>query len=171
MKTLRFPRPTGRLLPSAALCAALLALPGCASRQEEPVTAAAPVADTAAADTAAAHHAGPMGAHHASGWKELDDFHTVMMAVWHPVRESNDLGPIRAQAGTLAERADAWAGSTPPASCDAAAAREGTPAVAADARALAALVERNGTDEEVRSALSALHDRFEGVMHACMAHE
>ena len=104
---------------------------------------------------------------HSSGWAELDAFHMVMMSTWHPAKEQNDLAPIRARAADMVAAAEAWEKSTPPEKCANAETKTTVAKVAADSRALAGLVERDGTDEEVKAALSTLHDTFEGVEHGC----
>src|SRR5688572_19431105 len=57
--------------------------------------------------------------HHAasSGWKELDAFHEIMAATWHPAK-SGDLKDIRAKADSLSASAKNWAASKVPAACD-----------------------------------------------------
>lgn len=117
----------------------------------------------------AASHAGGHGMEHASGWKELDEFHALMMATWHPAKQSDDLAPARAKAADMATAAGAWLASAPPEHCDTYATGRAVSGIEADARALAALVARAGSDAEVKAALAALHDRFEQVMHGCAA--
>ena len=41
----------------------------------------------------------------ATGWKELDAFHTILAATWHPASRKNDLAPLKAQAADLAAAA------------------------------------------------------------------
>lgn len=118
---------------------------------------------------AAPDSSAPAAAHamHSSGWAELDDFHMVMMATWHPAKQKNDLAPIRARAAEMAAAADRWAESAAPGKCASPETEKAVAKVAAGSRALAGLVERNATDEEVKAALAALHDEFEGVEHGC----
>jgi hypothetical protein len=106
---------------------------------------------------------------HMSGWKELDAYHMVMMGVWHPAKESNDLKPIRARADSLAIAGDAWAKAAVPKSCDSPENRANIARVNADSKALAAKV-KDGSDADVMAALKALHDRFELVNRGCKAH-
>jgi len=124
----------------------------------------------ATADSAAAvAGTAPAPSHgmHSSGWAALDEFHMVMMATWHPAKQNNDLAPIRERAADMAAAAEKLEKSSAPEKCANAEATKTVAKIAADSRALAALVERNGTDEEVKSALSALHDTFESVEHGC----
>ena len=113
-------------------------------------------------DTPATGHS----AEHMSGWKELDAYHMVMMQVWHPAKEKNDLAPIRAQAGKLATAADTWAKAQIPSACDTPENRANVAKVQAESRALVALAAA-GADAEVKAALAALHDRFELVNRGC----
>jgi hypothetical protein len=110
-------------------------------------------------------------AHHAmsSGWKELDDFHTVMAATWHPVSKSSDFTAIRAKAGDLATAAEKWAAATVPSACDKKENRDAIADVAKQSKALAALVAAKGSDADVKKALHDLHERFEVVEHGCSA--
>ncbi len=32
-------------------------------------------------------------------WKEMDDFHMIMADVYHPLKDSNNLAPIKKQSG------------------------------------------------------------------------
>ena len=105
--------------------------------------------------------------HHSSGWAELDEYHMLMMATWHPAKKKNDLAPIRAQAADLAAAAAKWEQSSAPASCAGDETKQAVAKVAADSRKLAALVEADGADADVKTALAELHDGFEAVMHAC----
>ena len=122
-----------------------------------------------------AHHPAPAakakaeGEHHmmSSGWKELDTFHEVMAATWHPVTKSNDLSVIRAKAGALSAAAATWARSAVPSACDTKANRDAIAAVAAQSKAVAALVEGKAGDAELKKALHDVHERFEVVEHGC----
>jgi hypothetical protein len=139
-------------------------------------TAVAALALTAA--SARAQHAGHHGAatdtpkaqaaHAASGWKEMDAFHQLMMATWHPAKGQSDLAPTRAQAGAMADAARVWAAAVVPKACDTPATRSALSALATDSRALAELAAKPSTpDVELKTALKALHDRFEPLEHGC----
>jgi hypothetical protein len=139
-------------------------------------TAVAALALTAA--SARAQHAGHHGAatdtakaqaaHAASGWKEMDAFHQLMMATWHPAKGQSDLAPTRAQAGAMADAARVWAAAAVPKACDTPATRSALSALATDSRALAELAAKPSTpDVELKTALKALHDRFEPLEHGC----
>jgi len=107
--------------------------------------------------------------HHASssGWKELDSFHELLAATWHPVGKSNDLKPIRAKASALSDAAQTWAASKYPKACDTKAIRDAVTTVAADSRTIAGMVAKSAGDAEVKGALKELHTRFEVVEEGC----
>jgi hypothetical protein len=105
---------------------------------------------------------------HMSGWKELDAYHMIMMQVWHPAKEKGDLAPIRAQAGKLADAADAWANATVPSACDTPDNRANIAKVRTESRALVALA-GSGGDADLKAALAAVHERFELVNRGCKA--
>ena len=137
-------------------------------------SAVAVLALTAA--SARAQHAGHHGtaadtgkaAHTASGWKEMDAFHQLMMATRHPAQGKGDLAPTRAQAGAMADAARTWAAAAVPKACDTPATRTALTALATDSRALAELAAKPATaDAELKAALKALHDRFEPLEHGC----
>ena len=106
--------------------------------------------------------------HHAagSGWKELDAFHEIMAATWHPAK-SGDLKVIRAKADSLTASAKVWAASKVPAACDTKPIRDAIADVVTGSAKVAQLVANNGADADVRTALSDVHDRFEVVEHGC----
>jgi hypothetical protein len=110
-----------------------------------------------------------MDDHHAasSGWKELDAFHTVMAATWHPASKSNDLKVIREKAPDLSQAAQKWAASKVPAGCDTKPIRDAIAAVVTGSKDVAALVAKQAPDADVKAALRDVHDRFEVVEQGC----
>jgi hypothetical protein len=116
---------------------------------------------------------GMMDDHMMGPWKEMNAFHRVMGATWHPASSRGDLAPIRAQAKQFLAAADAWAASMPPAhpaSCGTKEVRAAVTKVAADSKALLALVDSGADDARVRSALKGVHDTFEVAEKACGGH-
>lgn len=102
-------------------------------------------------------------------WREMNGFHSLLHLSHQAMMKSGDLAPARRNAGLLADAADAWAKSVPPAECKAPAdIGETVTAIATDTRAFAGLVEANGTDEDVKAALGKVHDQFEAAHLACM---
>ncbi len=100
-------------------------------------------------------------------WRELNGFHSLLHLSHHPLMQSNDLAPARRNAGLLADAAEAWAASTAPAECSGVD-QEQVKALATEARAYAALVDAQGSDDDVKAALGRIHDRFETLHKACM---
>lgn len=130
-----------------------------------PVTASA---QAAAAKPKEHQHEMEMADHHASSaWKELDAFHTLLAATWHPVGKSGNLKPIREKAGALSAAAQAWAASAVPASCDKQPIRDAIASVATSSKALAVMVSKQAPDSAVKNSLEALHTRFETVEEGC----
>ena len=108
-----------------------------------------------------------MSEHHAkSGWKELDAFHELMAAAWHPAKD-NDLKPIRATADSLAASAKLWAASKVPAACDTKPIKDAIADVVKGSADVAQLVAKQGSDADVMKALHDVHERFEVVEKGC----
>ena len=101
-----------------------------------------------------------------SGWKELDAFHELMAATWHPAK-SGDLTAIRAKADSLSASAKLWAASKVPTACDTKPIRDAIADVVAGSAKVAQMVTNKGADADVRIALSDVHERFEVVEHGC----
>lgn len=99
-------------------------------------------------------------------WAELDNFHEIMSQTFHPAEEGN-LKPTRSNAGELAKRAQKWLDSKPPLMYDVPSIKEILVKLNTESKALAELVSKNGSDEEVKKAITALHDRFHEIVGAC----
>lgn len=109
----------------------------------------------------------PASEHHASsGWKELDAYHTLMAASWHPAK-NNDLKPIRAKADSLAASAKAWAASKVPTACETKPIKDAIADVVTGSAKVAQLVTSQAADADVRAALHDVHERFEVVEKGC----
>jgi len=129
----------------------------------------AAIAAPASAQTPPPAKPAPQMEHHsaASGWKELDAFHEVMAATWHPVSKSGDFSVVRAKADSLSATAKRWAASKVPTACDKKEIRDAIADVVKGSDAVAALVAKKAIDADVRKALHDLHERFEVVEHGC----
>ena len=104
-----------------------------------------------------------------SGWKELDAYHALMQATWHPAEEFGDMEPIRAKASALATSAKALAASTPPKRCVAPKLLETAKALAPQSQTIADMVRKNATNNQIKDSLKALHERFEVLEMGCGA--
>lgn len=105
----------------------------------------------------------------ADAWKELDAYHMLMMATWHPAKDKNDLAPMRGMAEAMVASAKAVAASKAPAMCqkpELAKAQAGLPA---ETQKVAALVSSKADDATLKAALKGLHDAFEVLEEGCSA--
>lgn len=99
-------------------------------------------------------------------WAELETFHGVMSETFHPAEEGN-LKPIRSRAAEMAEKARQWRDSKPPKLYDTPEIKEKVGKLTVESKALAERMAKNPPDEEVKAAITALHDRFHEIIGAC----
>ena len=99
-------------------------------------------------------------------WNELSAFHDVMSATFHPMEEG-DFTPIRSRAAEMAAKAKQWADSTPPKVYDRPEIKTNVAKLAQESTALAALVAKKASDAQIKTSLSALHDRFHEIAGLC----
>lgn len=104
-----------------------------------------------------------------SGWKELDAFHTLMAASWHPASSKNDLAPAKAKAADMAKAAKVWADSKAPKSCDTPAIKESVTKVNAASQEYAGIVAKGADDATIKAKLKAIHETFEVAEEGCHA--
>jgi hypothetical protein len=129
--------------------------------------------DTTRARPDSSARPGMMDDHMMGPWKEMNAFHRVMGAAWHPASQKNDLAPLRAQAKALQVAAVAWAESKPPsmpASCGSDVVRKAVGTVSREATALVALVDSSAGDARLKAALKVVHDAFEVAEQSCRGH-
>jgi hypothetical protein len=96
-------------------------------------------------------------------WKEMDEFHVIMADVYHPLKDSNDLGPIKSGAGGLAAAATRWAQSPLPSKVNNDETKELLATLEDGTQDLAKKID-NATDEEIAAQLTSLHDTFHSIM-------
>jgi len=106
------------------------------------------------------------GAAKAEGWKELDAYHLLMMATWHPAKDKNDLAPIRAKATEMVASAKLVAASKAPMSCQKPELLKAQAALPGETEKVAAMVAAKAADAELKAGLKGLHDRFD-VLEGC----
>lgn len=145
-----------------ALAAAALSAAPLAAQQQPP---AKTTEKAGAMDHKMDHNAMP-----ATAWKELDAYHALMMATWHPAKDKNDLAPIRAKATEMVASAKVVAASKAPASCatkpEVQKAQAGLPG---ETEKVAKLVAAKANDADIKAGLKALHDAFDVLEHGCGA--
>lgn len=117
-------------------------------------------------------HSHDAGAKHdATAWKEMDAFHALLGATFHPALEKKDLKPLRAKADSLSAAARTWAASTPPKACAAADIRTTVGELSTDALAIGNQVLQQASDADLMKSITALHTKFEVVEKKCGGHD
>lgn len=99
-------------------------------------------------------------------WAELEAFHKIMSATFHPSEEGN-FEPIKTRIGELVEAAAKMNTSTVPAEFNKSEILETSKKMEADARALEEKIKANSTNEEIKKELVALHDTFHKIVGLC----
>lgn len=97
-------------------------------------------------------------------WKEMDEFHEVMADVYHPLKDSNNLEPIRKDAAKLTVAAEKWAQSPVPAKIDNEETKQLLAQLEDGCQQLKKLVNENASDEEIATKLTAQHETFHTIM-------
>lgn len=100
----------------------------------------------------------------AAEWPEMDAFHMLMAESYHPFKDSANLEPARKLAPELAASAVSWAAATLPAQVDNDEMKEELATLSKECQAFAAQVSAGGDDAAQGAALTALHERFHGIM-------
>lgn len=101
-------------------------------------------------------------------WEALDAFHNVMAETYHPL-EDGDFKPIRARAGELAARAKDWADSPIPENYVTKPEFKAVmDSLVKESQALAEMIAKNAADNDIKAALTALHDRFHQAEAMCI---
>jgi len=103
----------------------------------------------------------------AEGWKELDAYHMLMMATWHPAKDKNDLSATRAKIGEMVTAAKAVAASKAPASCQKPELAKAQAGLTGETEKVAAMVSAKADDTALKAAMKTLHDRFEVLEQGC----
>ena len=103
----------------------------------------------------------------AEGWKELDAYHMLMMATWHPAKDKNDLSATRAKIGEMVTAAKAVAASKAPATCQKPELAKAQAGLTGETEKVAAMVSAKADDTALKAAMKTLHDRFEVLEQGC----
>ncbi|HYC40490.1 MAG TPA: hypothetical protein VEB63_08380 [Chitinophagaceae bacterium] len=96
-------------------------------------------------------------------WVEMEEFHKVMGATFHPAEEGR-LDPIKTRSGEMLEKAKAWKRSEAPAGYDKNAVNGSLKDLVKGARKLDKMVKEKASDEAITAQLTKLHDIFHEIM-------
>jgi hypothetical protein len=99
-------------------------------------------------------------------WKEMEEFHTVMSATFHPSEEGK-LEPIKTRSKEMVGKAIAWQKSSAPQGYDKNAVKSSLKKLVKGSKELNKLVKKNAGDNMLKEKLSALHDVFHEIMEKC----
>jgi hypothetical protein len=99
-------------------------------------------------------------------WAGMDAYHMVMAESYHPLRDSSNLAPAKANAEALAAEAESWASAPLPERVNNDEMTTRLENLKASSRAFADKVKAGASDEELSAALSALHEEFHHVHEA-----
>lgn len=100
-------------------------------------------------------------------WKEMDEFHAVMADVYHPLKDSSNLEPIKKDADDLSAAATKWAKAKVPSKVDNDQTKEALAHLEDGAKELATMVKDGATtDELIATKLTILHDTFHSIMES-----
>jgi hypothetical protein len=102
----------------------------------------------------------------AEGWKELDAYHMLMMATWHPAKDKNDLAPIRAKASEMVASAKLVAASKSPMACQKPELLKAQAGLPVETEKVAAMVAAKAADADLKAGLKGLHDSFD-LLEGC----
>lgn len=133
-------------LTSILFLAAVVFLAACSAKKEETTQA---TEETAAAEE----------------WPEMDAYHFAMAEAFHPFKDSANLEPVKAQAADLVKAAETWVNATLPEKVNNDDVKAKLQELKTGSESLAQLV-TTGTDEEIGTALTALHDKFHELQEA-----
>lgn len=100
-------------------------------------------------------------------WVALDEYHKVMSATFHPA-ENGDLKPLYQNAADLATKAKTLKLSAIPADYQKEGVANSIALLEKESIALAKLVAKKKSEEELKKDIFALHDRFHEIMGKCM---
>lgn len=150
-----------RLAALVATSAALIAAP-LSAQEKPPAKPPAAAMDHSKMDHSKMDH----GAAKAEGWKELDAYHMLMMATWHPAKDKNDLAPIRAKAAEMVASAKLVAASKSPMACQKPELLKAQADLPAATEKVAAMVAAKAADADLKAGLKGLHDSFD-LLEGC----
>ena len=105
----------------------------------------------------------PLNAQKKATWNEMETFHKVMSATFHPAEEGK-FEPIRTRSQEMLDKAIAWKKSTPPEGYDKKVTAPLLKKLVKGSKELNKMVKANAANKEILAKLNALHDVFHELM-------
>jgi hypothetical protein len=99
-------------------------------------------------------------------WKEMDDFHAVMSATFHPADEGH-FDPLKKRSQEMVDKAVTWQKSKAPEGYDKNTVEKSLKKLVDGCKELNKLVKAKAGDETLKKKLSAMHDVFHEIMEKC----
>lgn len=99
-------------------------------------------------------------------WAELEAFHKVMSATFHPAEEGN-FEPVKTRIGEMVEAASKMNSNPVPAEYNKTEILEAAKKLEAESKALEEKIKGNPANEEIFKDLNALHDTFHTIVGLC----
>lgn len=112
----------------------------------------------------------PAAAQEKAKWVEKDAFHEVMSKTFHPAEEGK-LEPIKARIGEMVEKAVAWKQSTAPTGYDKKKVKKELGELVKGTKKLSKLIKNNGSDNDIKTQLTGLHEIFHAITEKCSGEE
>lgn len=106
--------------------------------------------------------------HAMSPWKEMDAYHMLMMATWHPAKDKGDMAPTRAKINEMVASAKVLAASAAPKGCDSPKLKEAAAGLVEQTQGVADMVAKKADDVALKAAMKALHDKFDVLEEGCV---
>src|SRR6478736_1789422 len=104
-------------------------------------------------------------------WVALDAFHTVMADVYHPLKDSGNLQPIKQRSEELAAEADNLANAKLPAKIDNEEVKAMISALQESVHGINDEVKAGATDEQIRGLLEGAHTLFHHIQEQWYSQE
>jgi hypothetical protein len=99
-------------------------------------------------------------------WKEMEDFHSVMSATFHPAEE-NKLQPVKDSATELLTKAKAWQKAAVPAGYKAGVTKPILKKLVQQCAVIRQSVKAKKTDAVLKQQITTAHDIFHEIMEKC----
>ncbi len=99
-------------------------------------------------------------------WPAMDSFHMIMAESYHPIKDSANLVPARANAEMMASQAEKWEDATLPEKVNNDEMKSQLAQLKLDARTFADQVKANASDSVLTASIEILHGEFHKITEA-----